>query len=439
MKESARRYSVVFFSALSVRILVWLFVASHPHTAFDNDSALYVSLGGDLFRHHVFSSLIRTPVYPLLIASVHYISGEVLPQVLLSQCVLDSVTAVVVASIFFRLFGDNKYSLMAGLIYAINPFAIYYSNMILTETLFTLLLAIMFYLVVCFFDRQRYVYLAISGVTLGLSALCRPIALYVPLFILAGLFFVKIPFKKRVASCILFILCFFVAVSPWYLRNYKYYHRWTLSPIDELNYFISFAPEVLMIENNPLSALQVKINEPIEYYRKLLWNQVKSKYGWRENSPSKVLEDAKRAALLGEEGKKVILERPLIFLASHLLNISRTLCPYYPSFSTLTGIDSMAFPVLSFIIDLLTIVFFIAGVFFSLKGEQSVSSNRVLIYTLMAMIFYFSFVPGVVGYARFRVPVLPYISILSAAGIKGVFRRMKLNMRPERSANQKLK
>jgi len=439
MKESTVRYWIVFLAALSLRILVWLFVISHPGTAFDNDSALYVSLGSDLFRYHVFSSLIRTPVYPLFIASAHYVSGEVLPQVLLFQCVLDSLTAIAVALIFFRLFKDSGYSLMAGLIYAINPFAVYYSNMILSETLFTLLIAIMFYLLACFFDGQRYVHLAISGVVLGLSALCRPIALYVPLLILAGLLSVKIPFRKKVLSCILFILCFFVVVTPWYLRNHKYYHRWTLSPIDELNYFISFAPEVLMIENNPLSVLQVRINGPIEYYRKLLWNQVKSKYGWYENSPSEVVEDAKRAALLGEEGRKVILERPLIFLASHLLNISRTLCPYYPSFSTLTGIDSMVFPVLSFIIDLLTIVFFISGIFFLLKGEQPVSPGRVLIYTLMAMIFYFSFVPGVVGYARFRVPVLPYISILSAAGIKGVFPRMKLNMRPEKSANQKLK
>lgn len=429
MKKSIGRYWIVFLAALSARILVWLFVIFHPGTAFDNDSALYVSLGSNLFGHHGFSSLIRTPVYPLFIASAHYIPGEVISHVLLFQCVLDSLTTIAVAMIFFRLFRDSRYSLVAGLIYAVNPFAIYYSNMVLTETLFTFLLAIMFYFLVCFSDGRRYIYLAMSGAVLGLSALCRPIALYLPLLILPGFFFVKKHLKEKIISCTIFILCFSVAVIPWYLRNYKYYQRWTLSPIDELNYFISFAPEVLMVGDNPLSVLQIRINEPIEHYGKLLWNQVKSKYGWRENGPSAMIDNAERAALLREEGKKVVLQRPLIFLASHLLNISRTLCPYYPPFSKLTGTDAGIFLVLSFILDLVTIVCFAAGAFFSLKGELFMNSNRVLMYIMMAMIFYFSFVPGIIGYARFRIPVLPYISILSAVGIRGVFQRMQFKIR----------
>jgi hypothetical protein len=102
----------------------------------------------------------------------------------------------------------------------------------------------------------------------------------------------------------------------------------------------------------------------------------------------------------------------------------RTLCPYYPPFSKLTHNDSRIFPLLSFMIDLLTMGFFVLGAFFSLKGEPSLNSNRVLIYLMMAMICYFSFIPGIIGYNRFRVPVLPYICILSSVGLGKIFQHL---------------
>lgn len=421
MKKDAGKYWVVFLIALLTRVFVWLFVITHPERTFDNDSSLYVSLASNLLDHHTFLSIRRTPIYPLFIAATYYLSGGRLQGVLFSQCVLDSLTATVVSFIFFGFFKDNRYSLVAGLICAFNPFAIYYSNMILTETLFTFLLVIMFYLLIYFFHVQRPVYLAISSGMLGLSMLCRPIALYIPLLILPGLFLIGNNLKKKVMFCILFILCFSAVVTPWYLRNHRYCHRWILSTIDEINYFISFAPEVLMIENNPLSVVQIKINEPILHYGELLWSGVKSKYGWRENSPYEVIDDAQRVAILGEEGKKVILGKPLTFLASHLINIPRTLFPYYPPFSKLTGSDAMIFPILSFIVDLLTMVFFVLGsFFFFLKRWLSPNSNKALMYIMMAMIIYFSFIPGVVGYSRFRVPVLPYICILSSVGLREI-------------------
>jgi hypothetical protein len=420
MKIFIRNYLPVFLIALGVRVFVWLLIIDHPERALDNDSALYISLAQNLLALHIFPSILRTPIYPLFIAATSDISVNVLPGVLISQCVLDSLTAAAVTLIFFRVFENNRYSQVAGLTYAFNPFAVYYANMILTETLFTFLFVLMFCFLVFFFRTQKSIYLASSSIMLGLSTLCRPIALYIPLLILPGLFFVVKHLKKKIIFCALFILCFFAVVVPWHLRNYNRDHRFILSTIDESNYFISFAPEVLMIENNPLSALQVRINEPIEHYRNLLWSEVKSRYGWREKSPFEVMNDAQRVALLREEGEKVILQRPLIFLASHTVNILRTLCPYYPPFSKLTGHDSRLLPILSFTIDLLTMVCFVLGTFLSLRGEWLLKSNRVLMCIMIAIIFYFSFIPGIVGYPRFRIPILPYICILSSMGFRKV-------------------
>jgi len=417
MKVYSSRYWLVFFVALSARILLWTFIIAHPERALDNDSALYIGLAEDLLNRHAFLSILRTPVYPLFIAAIYHISGRSYEAVLFPQCVLDSFTATATALIFFRLFKGRRYSIVAGLMYGLNPFAIYFCNKILTETLFAFLLVIMFYFLACFFDTQRRVYLAISSIMLGLSALCRPIALYSALLTVSALFFVRNEVKKKFICCALFILCFSAVVTPWFLRNYHFCHRWILSTIDEMNYFISFAPEVLMIENDPFSIVQVRINEPIEHYKEILWNKVKSEHGWHENGPLELGNDAQRVALLSAEGKKVILQRPVIFLASHALNILRTLCPYYPPFSKLTGKDVGIISALSFIIDMLTVGLFFLGSFFCVQGELLQDSNKVLIYLMIAMILYFSFIPGIVGYNRFRVPILSYICILSSLGL----------------------
>ncbi len=43
---------------------------------------------------------------------------------------------------------------------------------------------------------------------------------------------------------------------------------------------------------------------------------------------------------------------------------------------------------------------------------------------MAVLIVYFSFIPGIVGYNRFRIPVLPYISIFSALGAQKVLHHL---------------
>ena len=58
--------------------------------------------------------------------------------------------------------------------------------------------------------------------------------------------------------------------------------------------------------------------------------------------------------------------------------------------------------------------FFLGGIMMIRNGEYS-----YLLLTILLML-YFSGLPGVIGQARYRVPVIPFYLIASAIGIKGV-------------------
>ncbi len=426
MKDiKTKRIVYIFLISLCLRLILSVFIFNHPERAFDNDSYGYVQLADSLLDSHTFPSIFRTPVYPSFIAVIYSIFGKFPQAVLLFQYLLDSLTAIFVVLIFFRIFRNSKYSYVAGFIYAISPFAIFYSNMILTETLFTFLLAIVVYCFVTFLQNQQRRYLVLSSLLLGIATLCRPITLYLPILLMPFVFSMGYKFKAKLVSCMIFLMIFYIVLIPWYMKNYKEYDRLTLSTVSDLNIFMSFAPEVLMIKDNPLSVLQLSINKNIEHFQISIWDRIGGKYGWYDKHPFNVFKDSKRSAVLRKEGLKIIQENPLIFVIAHFIGIGRVLFPYYPPFYNLIGNDLKTISLLSFVIDFLIMGLFVLGVISSLKGGLGFKHNMTMVF-MMVLIFYFSFIPGIVGYNRFKIPVLPYISIFATLGFWEIIKSYKL-------------
>jgi hypothetical protein len=409
-------FSIFSFSFV-LRMIFFAFIYDHPERAFDHDSRLYLRLAGSLLDSFSFPSIFRTPVYPSFIAFIYSLFGKYPQALLIFQYLLDSLTAIFVVLIFSRMFQNSRYSYLAGFIYAVNPFAIFYSNMILTETLFTLVLAVSVYYFIIFLQTQERKFIFLSSLLLGAATLCRPISIYLPLFLLPFIFVAGHKFRYKLKAGAAFLIISYMVLIPWYMRNYNEYGRWTLSTVSDLNYFVSYAPEVMMIKNDPSSIGKFNINEGIEHFQRIMWNRAKKKYGWNDSSPFSVVEDPGRMAILGKEGKKVILNDPFIFIASHIICVGRVLFPFYPPFHEIIGNDSKTIALLSLVLDFSVMGFFALGIISFLRGERP-KLLKVVIFSMITVIIYFSFIPGIIGYSRFRVPVLPYISIFSAAGLQ---------------------
>src|SRR5204862_3367923 len=120
----------------------------------------------------------RAPGYPLLIATC----GGNVRAIRLAQAALDTSTALA-AYLLARRWLAPRASFIAALLVALNPFLIYFSGLILSETLFIALLAWgMLLITLPIAAGQRTRPLPIFGMLLlALSILVRPSVLLLPL------------------------------------------------------------------------------------------------------------------------------------------------------------------------------------------------------------------------------------------------------------------
>src|SRR5205085_1745925 len=92
------------------------------------------------------------------------------------QAILD-VSTVLAIYLLGRRWMSHSPSLLAGLAVAFNPFLIYFSGLILSETLYTALLA---WAMVLLIWRSNYLW---GGVLLALSVLVRPAGVLLPVLL----------------------------------------------------------------------------------------------------------------------------------------------------------------------------------------------------------------------------------------------------------------
>jgi len=72
---------------------------------------------------------------------------------------------------------------------------------------------------------------------------------------------------------------------------------------------------------------------------------------------------------------------------------------------------------IGFLTDAAVAGFSLLGII-SIIGSNSHRKNGIIkAVTVMLLIFYLTFIPGILGYPRFKIPVIPYISIFAALGL----------------------
>lgn len=116
----------------------------------------------------------RTPGYPLLLAA----TGANVRAARVVQAVLDTST-VLAAYLLARRWLGPRASVFAAALVAFNPFLVYFSGLILTETLFTAMLAWGMW----FVTSSRTMPWLIGGLLLAASTLVRPGALPLPVIL----------------------------------------------------------------------------------------------------------------------------------------------------------------------------------------------------------------------------------------------------------------
>ncbi|MBI2967557.1 MAG: glycosyltransferase family 39 protein [Bacteroidetes bacterium] len=450
----------IFIPALTpfIWIILFLFLLNftwfysilkiNPSGFFSFDSYQYINLAGNILHHASFSQseqppLIqdpyRTPLYPLFLAVIYPAGSEI--AVVILQILLSAGTVLLVCRITL-LFIENKIAAtLAGIFYALDIPTLVFNNQIMTETLFTFLLMLSVYFFLKFINDDsgaKSKTLFLSGFFLGLSILCRPIAIFLPLIlilVLAGTIFrkkVNAPVRNFVYPVVAFTGPLLLTVLLWYIRNYLVFG----------NLFFSLIGPVNMC-NFHGAAVYARVNN-MEFYaaREKFWKELE------EDAPVRISEDVTvYTKYIAGKSLKLMAGHPVTAIRNqvtgmlHLLfkplrgDIDRQL-GFVKGFTTITPLESdsgadifSALPSKSGKITQLLVFYQFFWMIIVYCGTllSMVVLFRRKNYLVLALVFgiivYFTLVTTPpLTYARFRVPLIPLLAILGAIGLTSLFK-----------------
>ena len=216
---------IIFFLALLVRVgYAFLFV--EPEYLFTEDQTLYIKLAQQ-FPDSGFLGLTpeRMPGYPLFIASIYSIFGEVMWNVILIQILLDSISCIMIATIAHLLFDKGFW--IAGVLSSINLNMVILSSTFLPDTLFLFLFILFLFSFSQYLQNKNIRWFFLLTLFISLATLVRPSSYYLLPIVLIGLVGWRlwerdtvIKISKLVA---LYLLVVGTLLGSIHQRNYQQY------------------------------------------------------------------------------------------------------------------------------------------------------------------------------------------------------------------------
>jgi 4-amino-4-deoxy-L-arabinose transferase-like glycosyltransferase len=360
--------------AVIVKCSVVLFVIlSNPQSIMENDSWGYLKTGLMIFEEgkfgvynefrHFVPEIYRTPGYPFFLGMLHGFFHIPLTGVIFIQCLMTILTSWLIFQIAQLV--NPRVGYFSAFIVLADPPILIYSMMILTESLFLLLVTLLYFSFVLYLRSHEVRWVILSAFLLGLSVLVRPIGylLGVGIGALILIYGYRDNRKQAIVATSLFLFIVYSLVGLWHLRNYLVAHDATFSSITQATIFSQYATG--MVNSFARNNLQQQGLNPIVYYLQ-----------------------AGFESLLG------LLTDPGNF-------------KYFDSYSLRIAGKIFGYP---------WMIFWLIGLLASLVKLRNNAFNQFA----GVMILYFivtSIAGAMLGCGpRFRVPMVPFIAILSAQG-----------------------
>lgn len=361
----------ILILALVARLI---FFVIYPTPEFP-DATQYPINGAEIFAGEIVTDHKYMPLYPIW---AHLTGGgntQILADILLS-----TVTVWVIYILSVILFGDRLIGLFAAAFSAIYPHFLFYSVTRLTETSFTLLLLVSFWL----FYRERIIPAMILSV---LALLIRPsLDLLNPIL---PVFFVIFVYRSGWRSAIkyfcVYSLIYVVLMSPWWVHQYKKYDSFVRL---SLNRGI-----VLYSGNNPLNrsggGVWRKDNPDMEYEQK--YRSIK--------------DPLVRDQVMWQDAVDYIVAEPRHFIKMSGIKFLRfwRLYPYATEYQSW-------YIILTSVLSYGTVLLLSIGFIFRCKKE-----HFLRIFPVLVLFSYLTLIHMVtIGSIRYRFPLEPFLIIFAA-------------------------
>jgi hypothetical protein len=425
------------------------------------DTTSYLHPGRNLLLHGCFIAdgvpdLVRPPGYPLFLA-VTSLSG--LPAAALANAILSVFSVILVWRLGRAAFGDGRIALGAAWIFAFEPISICISVVLLSETLFLVFFLLCMERIAEFLRGHRLCVLAVAGVWLAAATLVRPVTYYLPVALALGLFLVLarvpgLPLQRQGFAAGDRGLCWkapavlLISVLPWIAawqtRNLVETGYGGFSSLKEVNlYFFTADSVTARVEHRRWHDVQDELgytgflnrNGQSYLYQNYLVRHPEQA-GWNQ---------AQRLAFMHSEALSVIRAHYKDYLYLCLVDTFKTivdpgtwyfdhllqLYPEDPGHPAALFADvGLAHWVKDFVNAhpweaLEKVIFAVAllGVYlFAARGVFRSGMHNPSLWLLLGTALYFLAVSAAAGGpgadARYRLPIMPIICVLAAAGFQ---------------------
>ena len=222
-KQPKKLYVILLIALLARSVILW--ASWDQLTELKKDEKDYFRLAEGLLEGHGFAqssidgyvpTSTRPPLYPFFLAFFYRLGGVVLPIVV--QVIL---SVGLIAAVYFlaaRL-RSEKVGLLTALIIAIDPATVAGCHYHLAEILYSVLLFTATAVLIWARKKETsYPYL-VAGAAMGLATLCRPNTLYIWFWLLPWLLF-SLRTSCGISRFVLYGGGFWLVTGLWYLRNY---------------------------------------------------------------------------------------------------------------------------------------------------------------------------------------------------------------------------
>jgi 4-amino-4-deoxy-L-arabinose transferase-like glycosyltransferase len=166
----------------------------------------------------------RAPLYPLLLAGLYRVFGTGNASVLWVHALLGALACALLFLAGCRMFGRTV-GATAGILLALFPPHIWWSQYLLSETLLVTLIVATFLAVVALIQSPSAGRAAGAGALFGLTALCNAMILFLPFVLLAVTALSRELRRKYLRHGAVLLLGMSVIVLPWTGRNFLEFHR----------------------------------------------------------------------------------------------------------------------------------------------------------------------------------------------------------------------
>lgn len=218
---SERRWlSALGLVSLVPRVVSALVLSTVPMGDFswydDRAAELAAGLG---YQHNGAPTSFWPPGYPFVLSLVYRLFGHSWLAGMLLNALLGTLICVLTYLIAKRVVGLTR-ARVAGLLVALFPSQILFTNLLGTEILFTVLLLLVIYLLLRRpVARQDYLYVGLIGATVGLAALVKTLVLFLPVVLFIWWLIAGVRLKPATSRLTVAFVCCFAVITPWTVRN----------------------------------------------------------------------------------------------------------------------------------------------------------------------------------------------------------------------------